>query len=100
MISMVKDCVLKLVFLALCSFMLAGCGVFEFGPRMEFGSNWVSKDGKSGEQLMEDQRDCKREVSLMNPQFVGQSGMGGGGWDMNDVRAYDNCMRSRGWVKE
>jgi hypothetical protein len=97
--SMVKVLVLRLCFLLCCSVMLCGCGMFEFNPRMDLGSNWVSKDGKSGEQLQEDQRECKREVMIMNPQFSGQGGMGGG-WDMNDVKAFNNCMRARGWTKE
>jgi hypothetical protein len=94
-----SDVVLKLLFFAFCFTMLAGCGMIEFPSKIEFGSNWVSPEGKSKEQLIEDQRECKRDMMLMSPQFPG-SGMGGGGYDMSDIKAFNNCMRSKGWVKE
>jgi hypothetical protein len=88
---------LKLFFLAFGVIMLAGCGV-QLPHMPEMGYNWVSTESKSSEQLYQDQTECRREVrSLQSPEF---SGPGGVGWGMSEMRAFDDCMRARGWVKE
>jgi hypothetical protein len=77
--------------------MLAGCGM-ELPHVPEFGFNWVSEAGKPQEQLYEDQAGCRREVAMLNPPL--SSGPGDHSWDMNDMRAFDECMRSKGWTKQ
>lgn len=87
---------MKLFFLAVGVIMLAGCAM-QLPHMPELGYNWVSMEGKSQEQLYQDQNACMREVKLLQaPEF---SGPGGAGWGMSEMRAFDDCMRSKGWVK-
>ncbi len=88
---------MKLFFLAVGVIMLAGCAM-QLPHIPELGYNWVSMEGKSQEQLYHDQNACMREVKLLQaPEF---SGPGGAGWGMSEMRAFDDCMRSKGWVKK
>ena len=91
---------LKFFACGLCLATLAGCTMAdvqsEFQSRMQFSVNWVSPDGKTKEQLNEDQKQCTHEAMLASaPPFPGELGSSGG-----DIRVFDNCMRSKGWVKE
>ncbi len=88
---------LKLCFTAVCSIMIAGCSM-QLPHVPELGYNWVSMEGKSPEQLYQDQTSCTREVKLLQPPEF--SGPGGVGWGMSEMRAFDDCMRSNGWVKK
>jgi len=89
--------ILKLFFLAVGVIMLAGCAM-QLPHVPELGYNWVSIEGKSQEQLYQDQTECRQEVRLLqSPEF---SGPGGVGWGMSEMRAFDDCMRSKGWVKK
>ncbi len=95
--------VLKLLIFAVAFTMLAGCGSIDFSRKFEFGSNWVSREGKTREQFEKDQADCKRGIMVTSPPpFSSQSGMGSGSgsWDMSDIREFENCMRAKGWDKE
>ena len=92
-----KGVILKLFFLAVCAAMLAGCAM-QLPHVPELGYNWVSMEGKSQEQLDQDQTACMREVKLF--QSLEFSGPGGVGWGMSEMRAFDDCMRSKGWVKK
>jgi hypothetical protein len=88
---------LKLFFLAVGVIMLAGCAM-QLPHMPELGYNWVSMEGKSQEQLNQDQTACMREVRLIqSPEFTGP---GAAGWGMSEIRAFDDCMRSKGWVKK
>lgn len=88
---------MKLLFLTVGAIMLAGCSM-ELPHLPELTFNWVSPEGKSQEQLYTDQSACQREVkTFQSPEF---SGPGGVGWGMSEMRAFDDCMRSKGWVKK
>ena len=88
---------MKLFLLTVGVIMLAGCSM-QLPHIPELGFNWVSPEGKSQEQLIEDQTACRREVrTFQSPEF---SGPGGVGWGMSEMRAFDDCMRSKGWVKK
>ena len=88
---------MKLFFLAIGVIMLAGCAM-QLPHVPELGYNWVSMEGKSQGQLYHDQNACMREVKFLQaPEF---SGPGGAGWGMSEMRAFDDCMRSKGWVKK
>jgi hypothetical protein len=87
---------LKLFFWAVGVIMLAGCAM-QLPHVPELGFNWISTEGKSQEQLYQDQTGCRREVRLLQSEF---SGPGGIGWGMSEMRAFDDCMRSKGWVKK
>ncbi len=88
---------LKVVAGAVCVTAIAGCSLVDFPRKLEFSVTWVSTEGKTKEQLDEDQRACTREAMLANtPAFPGEMGGGGGG----DMKVFDRCMRSKGWVKE
>jgi hypothetical protein len=76
--------------------MLSGCSLLDLKSKMEFSVKWVSTEGKTSEQLNEDQKECTHEAMLMSaPKFPGELGGGGG-----DMQVFDKCMRSKGWVKE
>ncbi|MHC1727054.1 MAG: hypothetical protein AB9866_13765 [Syntrophobacteraceae bacterium] len=93
--------VLKLSSMALCLSMFAGCSTFEFGSKPDFGYTWVSPEGKSQEQLLADQTDCRRDMATTgSPASAGSAGVGSGSWDMGDYKNFDRCMRAKGWVKE
>ena len=88
---------MKLLLLTVGVMMLAGCSI-QLPHVPELGFNWVSLEGKSQEQLYEDQAACRRDVqTFQSPEF---SGPGGVGWGMSEMRAFDDCMRSKGWVKK
>jgi hypothetical protein len=88
---------LKLFFLTVGVIMLAGCAM-QWPHVPELGYNWVSTEGKPQERLYQDQTECRQEVRLLqSPEF---SGPGGVGWGMSEMRAFDDCMRSKGWVKK
>jgi hypothetical protein len=93
----VSKALLKVSICAAGAIMLAGCGM-ELPHPPELGFNWVSKEGRSQEQLYRDQTECRREVTLLYPPA--SSGPGDQGWGMSDVRAFDACMRSKGWSKQ
>jgi hypothetical protein len=76
--------------------MLAGCAM-QLPHMPELGYDWVSVEGKSKEQISRDQTACMREVKLQSPEF---SGPGGVGWGMSEMRAFNDCMRSKGWTKK
>ncbi|MGA2403951.1 MAG: hypothetical protein ABSG91_19965 [Syntrophobacteraceae bacterium] len=89
--------VLKVLLFAAGVIMLAGCGM-QWPHAPEFGFNWVSREGKSQEQLYEDQTSCRRYVRMLQgPDF---SGPGGSGWGMSEMKAFDDCLRSKGWEKK
>jgi hypothetical protein len=88
---------LKLLLLALGAVLLAGCAT-ELPHLPEMGFNWVSRDGRSQDQLYQDQMDCRREVSV--GQIANPTSQGGTVWGMNEMKAFNDCMRSKGWVKE
>ena len=89
--------ILKLFGCWLCVITLAGCSLVDLKSRMQFSVKWVSADGKTQEQLYEDQKECTHEAMLMSaPPFPGEMAGGGGG----DMQVFDNCMRSKGWKKE
>jgi hypothetical protein len=89
--------VLKVSFCALGVIMLAGCGM-QLPHPPELGFDWVSKEGKSREQLYHDQAECRREVTMLYPPD--SSGPGDRGWGASNMRAFDDCMRSKGWSKQ
>ena len=89
--------VLKVFLFAACVLMFAGCSM-QLPHAPEFGFNWESREGKSQEQLDADQAACSQEIRLLQSPHV--SGPGAGSWDMNDMRAFDDCMRSKGWIKK
>ena len=92
--------VARLFFIAVFSILFAGCETLQM-PSMDVGSKWVSKDGKSQEQLDADQAECRRDIMVSRPPSVaGPGGMGGSGWDMSDLKQFDACMRAKGWKKE
>jgi hypothetical protein len=93
----IRKAILTLSFYAAGAFMLAGCGM-ELPHPPQLGFNWVSEEGKTREQLYHDQAECRREVRLLYPPD--SSGPGERGWEMSDVRAFDDCMRSKGWTKQ
>ena len=64
----------------------------------EMGFNWVSTGGKFQEQLFQDEAACRREVSLI--ESPGSAGSSGAVWGMSEMRAFDDCMRSKGWIKK
>lgn len=83
--------------LALLCAVSAGCAEFDIFPKMELGTTWVSREGKTRAQLYKDQQACNHEVMMMRtPPFPGQMSGGGG----EEIRVFDSCMRSKGWVKE
>jgi hypothetical protein len=87
---------LKLIVLACVAALLAGCSM-ELPKMPELGFNWVSREGdRSQEQLYQDQADCRRQVGLHQP-ITGQPGSG---WGASEMREFDDCMRSKGWVKK
>ena len=81
----------------LCTALLAGCTGNPLPSKSDFTMTWVSKDrSKSRDQLYEDQKECTRESKLASPPgFFGEGSQGGG-----DMKAFNNCMRAKGWVKE
>jgi hypothetical protein len=89
--------VLKVFLFAACVLMVTGCSM-QLPRAPEFGFNWESREGKSQEQLSEDKTACMREVRLL--QSPGVSGPEGSTWGMSDIRAFDDCMRSKGWIKK
>lgn len=92
---------LKLLFLAFCLALIAGCSVVQFGPRPNFGTTWVSTNGTPSEQLHDDQAECRRDTVLMTPPGLPLSGgTGGEGWGYSEMRAFDNCMKAKGWVRK
>jgi hypothetical protein len=93
---MKEKAVLRFFAGVLCVVGLAGCSTADLRSKMEFSVNWVSPEGKSKSQLSEDQKACTHEAMMMSaPPFPGEMGRGGG-----DMKVFDNCMRSKGWVKE
>ncbi len=93
--------VIRMSGLGLCIVALGGCSTFEFGAKPDFGYTWVSEQGKTREQLIADQTDCRRDMSrASSPGLSGVSGAGGGTWDNSDYRSFDRCMRAKGWVKQ
>lgn len=93
--------VMKLLLPAVCFIMLAGCAPMDFPPKLNVGSTWVSREGKSQEQLYRDQTECKRDIMVgTTPGFSAQTGAGGSDWDTSGIRQFENCMRAKGWVKE
>lgn len=91
----------KLFLLAAAGAMLSGCADMDFPRKLDFNSNWVSRDGKSQEQFYRDQGECKRETLLVNPPaFPSQAGVDGSNWDMSNIKEFESCMRSKGWAKE
>lgn len=92
-----RKLLLKVFAGAVCVTAIAGCSLVDFPPKLEFSSTWVSTEGKTKQQLEEDQKECTREAMLAStPAFPGEMGGGGGG----DMKVFDRCMRSKGWVKE
>jgi hypothetical protein len=92
-----KIAILGAFLFATCLTMVAGCSQFRLPSKTDFSSNWVSKEGKSKDQLYEDQKECTRDAkSVSSPAFPGEMGGGGGG----DMKAFDRCMRAKGWTKE
>lgn len=86
---------LKLFVFALIVSVLTGCSMIDFPPKMEFKSTWVSKEGKTPEQLAEDRKECSRDAMMASsPAFFGEGRSGG------DMKVFDSCMRAKGWVKE
>jgi hypothetical protein len=87
---------LKVLACIFCAASLAACSAIP--TKSDFTVTWVSKDGsKSRDQLYEDQKECTRESKITSgPAFFGEAGQGVGG----DMRAFNNCMRAKGWVKE
>ncbi len=79
--------------------MLVGCGAMELPHVPEFGFNWISKDGKSQEQLSRDQSACRQDIMLRHPSDCSGPGSDGS-WGMSDVKAFDECMYSKGWTKQ
>ncbi len=89
--------VLLTVFLfSACVLMFAGCSM-QMPRAPEFGFNWEPREGKSREQLYADKTACMREVRLLQSPDV--TGPEGGSWGMSDMRAFEDCMRSKGWIK-
>jgi len=89
--------VLKVFLFAACVLMFAGCSM-QLPHAPEFGFNWESREGKSQEQLYADKTACMREVRLLqSPEVTGPEGVS---WGMSDMRAFDDCMRSKGWIKK
>ncbi len=87
--------VLKMVSCVLFASILSGCSAFEFPPKLEFSSTWVSKEGKTKEQLAEDQKACSRDAMIASPPaFFGE------GHSSGDMKVFNSCMRAKGWVKE
>ena len=97
MLLRISKVILKASFLAAGAIMLAGCGM-ELPHLPEPGFNWVSGEGKSPQQLYYDQAECRREVTLLYPPEP--TGPGERGWGMAESRAFDACMRSKGWNKQ
>jgi len=95
-VRMERGVILKLFLLAVGVVMLAGCAI-QLPHVPDLGFNWVSMEGKSQEQLDQDQTACMREVSLKSREFTGPGGVG---WGMGEMRAFDDCMRSKGWAKK
>ncbi|MCE5333377.1 MAG: hypothetical protein LLG06_02185 [Desulfobacteraceae bacterium] len=88
--------ILRLFICTVCAISLFGCSTFELPKKEDFSSTWVSKSGKTRDDLMQDQKECRHEASLVTPPaFPGE--MGGSGADM---KVFNACMRSKGWVKE
>ncbi len=84
---------LSLLVLISCFTVFAGCSSVDSGPE------WVSKEGKSQEQFFADQADCRQDINRKRgPGFTGLGGMGSG-WDMNDMKEFDTCLRAKGWTK-
>lgn len=95
--------VLKLFLILICLSVLACCALEDFVPKWDYGSSWVSKEGKSRDELYQDQLECRRNVTMTHPADVqgpGSGGTYGSGWDLSDIKEFDSCMRSRGWIKE
>ncbi len=97
-----KGALSRLVSLLFFSILVAGCNSIGLEPPpIEFGSNWVSTSGKSQDQFQADQADCKRNISMNRSQtLVGPGGTTADKWDMSEIRAFDSCMRAKGWKKE
>jgi hypothetical protein len=97
MLLRISKAILKVFSCAVGASMLAGCGM-ELPHAPEMGFNWVSSEGKSQEQLYHDQSECRREVTMLYPSD--SSGPGDRSWGIGDAKAFDACMRSRGWTKK
>jgi len=97
MIRKLTATALRLIFLCAGLSMLAGCNYFQISPpSKDLGINWVSKAGKSKAQLDADKRECARDArSLSSPAFPGEMRHEAG-----YMKAFDRCMRAKGWVKE
>jgi len=97
-----KGALSRLSCLLFFSILLAGCETIGFErPPLEFGSAWVSTVGKSQDQFHTDQADCRRDVSMNRSQTtVGPGGNTAEKWDMSEFRAFESCMRAKGWKKE
>ncbi|MEN6440964.1 MAG: hypothetical protein ABFD97_20530 [Syntrophobacter sp.] len=92
---------LGLLPLALLLTLLAGCSMFDFGHKLEFSTTWVSTTGQPSEQLYDDQAECRRDGVMMSPPGLPLSqGTGGDSWGYSDMKAFDSCMRAKGWVKK
>ncbi len=87
---------LKMVFCALFALVLSGCSMFELPSKSDFSTTWVSREGKTREQLAVDQKECSRDAMLASPPAFFGEGHGGGG----DMKVFNSCMRAKGWVKE
>ncbi len=88
---------MKLLFLAVGVIMLTGCAM-QLPHVPELGYHWISMEGKSQEQLYQDQTACMREVRFLQaPEFTGPGDVG---WSMSEMRVFDDCMRSKGWSKK
>ncbi len=97
MLLSLSEVILKVLICVFGAVMLVGCGMAL--PHMpEFGSNWISEEGKSHEQLYLDQSACRQDVILHHPSDF--SGPGSDSWTMSDVKAFDECMYSKGWTKQ
>lgn len=97
-----KGALSRLACLLFFSVLCAGCESIGLEPPpMEFGSKWVSTVGKSQDQYQNDQADCRRDISMNRSQtLVGPGGTTADKWDMSEIRAFDSCMRAKGWKKE
>lgn len=89
--------VLRILFIAAGALVIGGCSL-ELPHMPEMGFNWESTEGKSAAQLEKDQAACRQEVRLSETPDL--SNPGESGWGMSDSRAFDDCMRSKGWVKK
>ncbi len=79
----------------------AGCSMFDFNRKLEFGTTWVSAGGQSSDQLYDDEAECRRDTVMKStPGLPLSQGTGGDGWGYSDMKAFDSCMKAKGWVKK